>query len=197
MTKIQVRKQFTTIMWSLYSLACCFQYDEDTSSKAIHNSTHSSLAYSRLFSIWRRYKFESNSQQRQRRSGSDRVVFNMTKIQVRKQFTTWKQPTRRKSALFSIWRRYKFESNSQPSKHYTIRSGCCFQYDEDTSSKAIHNSRQRPLRRSTVVFNMTKIQVRKQFTTGLTPKTSYHANTQNGRHPAKPVPRLVQRRFVP
>ena len=41
MTKIQVRKQFTTYRTPWFLLACCFQYDEDTSSKAIHNSlTH-------------------------------------------------------------------------------------------------------------------------------------------------------------
>ena len=67
----------------------CFQYDEDTSSKAIHNSSCSS-------------------------NDNDLVVFNMTKIQVRKQFTT-------------------------QSTAVTQRASC-FQYDEDTSSKAIHNS---------------------------------------------------------
>ena len=140
MTKIQVRKQFTTIgqisstlaelfsIWRRYKFesnsqrcsipastsASCFQYDEDTSSKAIHNS------------LWISLKFLC-------------VVFNMTKIQVRKQFTT-------RLALCCRWL-------------------CCFQYDEDTSSKAIHNFHQVQTVFVEVVFNMTKIQVRKQFTT--------------------------------
>ena len=69
-------------------LVGCFQYDEDTSSKAIHNAI-ASKARALL------------------------VVFNMTKIQVRKQFTTI-------------------------NKLFPLNIGC-FQYDEDTSSKAIHN----------------------------------------------------------
>ena len=166
MTKIQVRKQFTTkvnkdvfidglfSIWRRYKFesnsqplsvvaffrSSCFQYDEDTSSKAIHNC-QSQIGLSR----W--------------------VVFNMTKIQVRKQFTTtdWELPLQ--TSLFSIWRRYKFESNSQQLTQYQYQSYRCFQYDEDTSSKAIHNKSTIALIRSSVVFNMTKIQVRKQFTT--------------------------------
>ena len=165
MTKIQVRKQFTTFLALFWSLHCCFQYDEDTSSKAIHNNHSFSRSSSVLFSIWRRYKFESNSQRpvwaiklRLRCFQYDEdtsskaihnmgfllffwkpVVFNMTKIQVRKQFTT-------------------------PSQCQVDRVRC-FQYDEDTSSKAIHNVLLYIISRSSVVFNMTKIQVRKQFTT--------------------------------
>ena len=194
MTKIQVRKQFTTTpvllnwglqlfsIWRRYKFESnsqrlciaptlcvrCFQYDEDTSSKAIHNRvmyislpgtvvfnmtkiqvrkqfttiSFSSVNFSVLFSIWRRYKFESNSQRRRLTFGWEFVVFNMTKIQVRKQFTTKDVVVCKVPKLFSIWRRYKFESNSQP-----VHAG------RDTSR---------------VVFNMTKIQVRKQFTTGLT-----------------------------
>ena len=141
MTKIQVRKQFTTraivlsigqplfSIWRRYKFEsnsqrkcrstlcalCCFQYDEDTSSKAIHN------LHRRHILLWC-------------------VVFNMTKIQVRKQFTTLSVVTPRVSALFSIWRRYKFESNSQRTCCWCRLPACCFQYDEDTSSKAIHNS---------------------------------------------------------
>ena len=118
---------------------CCFQYDEDTSSKAIHNSSFRRATSARLFSIWRRYKFESNSQLPIPLKIPFIVVFNMTKIQVRKQFTT------RFIRLRLLW--------------------CCFQYDEDTSSKAIHNSINLTFQLSAVVFNMTKIQVRKQFTT--------------------------------
>ena len=143
----------------------CFQYDEDTSSKAIHNGLAAD-------------------------ADCPPVVFNMTKIQVRKQFTTvalflclliscfqYDEDTSSKaihnqslhlrciSRLFSIWRRYKFESNSQRlhlSKNFLTG---CFQYDEDTSSKAIHNERLAWVMLLSVVFNMTKIQVRKQFTT--------------------------------
>ena len=91
MTKIQVRKQFTTFISFCFCLTRCFQYDEDTSSKAIHNIVSFKFALA-----W--------------------VVFNMTKIQVRKQFTTFRGCFHRRHKLFSIWRRYKFESNSQ---HYT------------------------------------------------------------------------------
>ena len=77
MTKIQVRKQFTTPIQKIKFRLGCFQYDEDTSSKAIHNS------------------FELKNL-------ASCVVFNMTKIQVRKQFTT--EPTVKPCAirLFSI-----------------------------------------------------------------------------------------------
>ena len=140
MTKIQVRKQFTTLLTSDLARRRCFQYDEDTSSKAIHNLT-------RQLSLW------------------IDVVFNMTKIQVRKQFTTpclyfktqlrcfqYDEDTSSKAihnvtdqrlsapTLFSIWRRYKFESNSQPNSSVVALNWRCFQYDEDTSSKAIHNA---------------------------------------------------------
>ena len=190
MTKIQVRKQFTTIHFTIVWVDCCFQYDEDTSSKAIHNNHVIVVLLSVLFSIWRRYKFESNSQPPQlflyqanccfqydedtsskaihNMEAADQkkvgVVFNMTKIQVRKQFTTqlctlfgfsccfqYDEDTSSKAIhnrskrcpsqylLFSIWRRYKFESNSQLKTAATTPFDRCFQYDEDTSSKAIHN----------------------------------------------------------
>ena len=168
MTKIQVRKQFTTSqkknkyslwlfsIWRRYKFESnsqlqgivgrfdtrCFQYDEDTSSKAIHN----------VFTI---------------ASSVNLVVFNMTKIQVRKQFTTPCKNHYTPTSLFSIWRRYKFESNSQPIPKALIKWDSCFQYDEDTSSKAIHNVNYACVTRRLVVFNMTKIQVRKQFTTYL------------------------------
>ena len=119
-----------------------------------------------LFSIWRRYKFESNSQQPSSLCFWCIVVFNMTKIQVRKQFTTVILLDPSGVRLFSIWRRYKFESNSQRDILSSIDSPCCFQYDEDTSSKAIHNKVLGIYFFAKVVFNMTKIQVRKQFTTG-------------------------------
>ena len=143
----------------------CFQYDEDTSSKAIHNFTSFNRLLLSLFSIWRRYKFESNSQLNQVTMLLMLVVFNMTKIQVRKQFTTSQKIDDGRTQLFSIWRRYKFESNSQLESEVGVRNCRCFQYDEDTSSKAIHNVAGFLLTTSIVVFNMTKIQVRKQFTT--------------------------------
>ena len=139
MTKIQVRKQFTTRIFSTLLLSRCFQYDEDTSSKAIHNNDPNNGPVVGLFSIWRRYKFESNSQPLQSSYLQKCVVFNMTKIQVRKQFTTQPLSTLLRVQLFSIWRRYKFESNSQRFFNCRVKFHCCFQYDEDTSSKAIHN----------------------------------------------------------
>ena len=139
MTKIQVRKQFTTGRHDRRRPPSCFQYDEDTSSKAIHNHSLDRLWLDLLFSIWRRYKFESNSQRIDRRWFYPSVVFNMTKIQVRKQFTTSIPKALTKCVLFSIWRRYKFESNSQLCCHSFSCFLSCFQYDEDTSSKAIHN----------------------------------------------------------
>ena len=174
MTKIQVRKQFTTDQYLLQ----CFLL---------------------LFSIWRRYKFESNSQHIHRRSNfvwscfqydedtsskaihnniaenpvRRSVVFNMTKIQVRKQFTTVRLFTFARYALFSIWRRYKFESNSQLSSKVSRLFLRCFQYDEDTSSKAIHNTLPHVQVLFGVVFNMTKIQVRKQFTTPSNPSRTW------------------------
>ena len=167
MTKIQVRKQFTTVRILLLLIRGCFQYDEDTSSKAIHNSLGVNNRANLLFSIWRRYKFESNSQLPMDTMEFKGVVFNMTKIQVRKQFTTARSRPLSRSSLFSIWRRYKFESNSQHEGRDGLQWNRCFQYDEDTSSKAIHNHFITNQKSGEVVFNMTKIQVRKQFTTAV------------------------------
>ena len=219
MTKIQVRKQFTTTngvteqcfelfsIWRRYKfesnsqqklpLSCqsqsCFQYDEDTSSKAIHNcplglskrwvvvfnmtkiqvrkqfTTISPMfcRASSLFSIWRRYKFESNSQPELYSGAGNPSCFQYDEDTSSKAIHNSSRSLPSLYLLFSIWRRYKFESNSQLSLASNSSWVSCFQYDEDTSSKAIHNSAPHRTYPSLVVFNMTKIQVRKQFTTVL------------------------------
>ena len=129
----------------------------------------------RLFSIWRRYKFESNSQHAWfnyvRRCG----CFQYDEDTSSKAIHNFKLIHFFSIQLFSIWRRYKFESNSQQSVYPAVMEFRCFQYDEDTSSKAIHNGVSDTMPIITVVFNMTKIQVRKQFTTASTPY--YHINS--------------------
>ena len=146
--------------------SCIIKY-KDTNLKAIHNNVfavhiRSAVVLSNTkIQIWKqfttkgtpypspeglyyqiqRYKFESNSQQMEAWATSHRVVLSNTKIQIWKQFTThwrWHSQTR---ALYYQIQRYKFESNSQ---HPIILNP-----------------------KSTVVLSNTKIQIWKQFTTGL------------------------------
>ena len=63
----------------------------------------------------------------------------MTKIQFWKQFTTRRLHERYKGVLYSVWQRYNFESNLQPTHAGNINAKSCIQYDKDTILKAIYN----------------------------------------------------------
>mgnify|MGYP005917693993 CR=1 FL=1 len=92
----------------------CFQWFKDTNSKANHNVRFStSLDY--------------------------RVVFNGSKILIRKQITTY-------------------------SNRKSFKMGC-FQWFKDTNSKANHNYLSPIPQKTLVVFNGSKILIRKQITT--------------------------------
>ena len=79
--------------------------------------------------------------------------------------------------LYSICQRYNFESNLQLAYDYGLLSSSCIRYVKDTILKAIYNSWRCYLGRLLAVFDMSKIQFWKQFTTSLTrtisPQTLY------------------------
>ena len=93
-----------------------------------------------LYSICQRYNFESNLQLHYRRPLFYVAVFDMSKIQFWKQFTT-----------FAVSKKVK---------------QCCIRYVKDTILKAIYNACMANAELFTAVFDMSKIQFWKQFTTG-------------------------------
>ena len=95
-----------------------------------------------LYSICQRYNFESNLQRPYVQCGTNSAVFDMSKIQFWKQFTTGE-------GLYII-----------------IDS--CIRYVKDTILKAIYNDLPITLLVQWAVFDMSKIQFWKQFTTGRT-----------------------------
>ena len=115
-SKIQVWKQFTT--------AC-----------------HTGLAVLGLFESGQRYKFESNSQQRNAHTAFGLAVWIRSKIQVWKQFTT----------IYAVM----------------LSLRCCLNQVKDTSLKAIHNYSAHSSQFRQAVWIRSKIQVWKQFTTFL------------------------------
>ena len=166
MSKIQIWKQFTTRSASVRTAAAlflicqrykfesnsqpkacdhavtvrCFWYVKDTNLKAIHNHRLSMMP-------------------------SGRVVSDMSKIQIWKQFTTGGAWECGRAGLFLICQRYKFESNSQLVTSNRNEAVCCFWYVKDTNLKAIHNYYYDYGLLKSVVSDMSKIQIWKQFTT--------------------------------
>ena len=114
MSKIQFWKQFTTLCW-----------DKEKRSA--------------LYSICQRYNFESNLQRGDANGEFLDTVFDMSKIQFWKQFTTPAAIFKATLSLYSICQRYNFESNLQRRRCVWIT--LC------------------------TVFDMSKIQFWKQFTT--------------------------------
>ena len=92
-----------------------------------------------LYSICQRYNFESNLQQQKDFQIAQSAVFYMSKIQFWKQFTTT-------GDLFMGYQR-------------------CIRYVKDTILKAIYNTPALTRKRASAVFDMSKIQFWKQFTT--------------------------------
>ena len=97
-----------------FSSFSCIQYDKDTILKAIYNLNKIVVTVGR-------------------------AVFSMTKIQFWKQFTTARWCTQHVPQLYSVWQRYNFESNLQPSWRRICKVLRCIQYDKDTILKAIYN----------------------------------------------------------
>ena len=114
MSKIQFWKQFTTI-FRVYNIITL------------------------LYSICQRYNFESNLQLAIVSLLNSYAVFDMSKIQFWKQFTTFGRCCCHFSQLYSICQRYNFESNLQPAFAFSAPSLCCIRYVKDTILKAIYN----------------------------------------------------------
>ena len=93
------------------------------------------------------------------------AVFDMSKIQFWKQFTTGMLMRAQTTSLYSICQRYNFESNLQHSIFFIDNHSCCIRYVKDTILKAIYNRSRRYGRKNGAVFDMSKIQFWKQFTT--------------------------------
>ena len=89
----------------------------------------------------------------------------MSKIQFWKQFTTCNLSLSEIKLLYSICQRYNFESNLQQSDRYTFEGLYCIRYVKDTILKAIYNKGGATTTTNPTVFDMSKIQFWKQFTT--------------------------------
>ena len=140
MSKIQFWKQFTTrVSWR--------------------------FGQGRLYSICQRYNFESNLQPFHLLCRRNHTVFDMSKIQFWKQFTTGRWRGRIWSWLYSICQRYNFESNLQRCSFNASLVVNCIRYVKDTILKAIYNGKTVVYETFTTVFDMSKIQFWKQFTT--------------------------------
>ena len=140
MSKIQFWKQFTTQFFKC----------------AVHK---------RLYSICQRYNFESNLQQATKKATSTLAVFDMSKIQFWKQFTTKHFTFLFACKLYSICQRYNFESNLQRALKKGLQVWSCIRYVKDTILKAIYNATHLHSFHRRAVFDMSKIQFWKQFTT--------------------------------
>ena len=119
-----------------------------------------------MSTVLQRYKFESNSQQKQVSGAShsgcllsckdtnlkaihntiqslmtrSRDVYCPAKIQIWKQFTTSALALAANTAMSTVLQRYKFESNSQPPPISGGSPWRCLLSCKDTNLKAIHNS---------------------------------------------------------
>ena len=187
--KFESNSQLTLLLLIEHS-SCCNQY-KDTNLKAIHNQHPFIRLVNGLLQSVQRYKFESNSQQllttpklrycccNQYKDTNLKAIHNMnaalsfwgavvaisTKIQIWKQFTTWRGNTPSLHRLLQSVQRYKFESNSQRDGSLADWLGCCCNQYKDTNLKAIHNQIRRIVKLIWVVAISTKIQIWKQFTT--------------------------------
>ena len=193
MSKIQFWKQFTTYSFCALSLAIlysicqrynfesnlqrdnelgkstvyCIRYVKDTILKAIYNYPLIYRLLLPLYSICQRYNFESNLQHSPGFFGIQNTVFDMSKIQFWKQFTTQIMRDIFYKILYSICQRYNFESNLQRVPWLSTYFFNCIRYVKDTILKAIYNKIYRLICAYNTVFDMSKIQFWKQFTTFL------------------------------
>ena len=132
--------RFKFLKYSILYISCCIRYVKDTILKAIYNKQITGLA--EAF-----------------------AVFDMSKIQFWKQFTTSREPCGTCNMLYSICQRYNFESNLQLEKVSVLSIPSCIRYVKDTILKAIYNGSKKKTRSFSAVFDMSKIQFWKQFTT--------------------------------
>ena len=138
MSKIQFWKQFTTWTYQTHNQKHCIRYVKDTILKAIYNL-------------------------RLRLLPLHLTVFDMSKIQFWKQFTTSNTWRSKGWKLYSICQRYNFESNLQLKYLSPKRLQHCIRYVKDTILKAIYNGLGIKVSAMTTVFDMSKIQFWKQI----------------------------------
>ena len=163
--KIYIWKQITTREGETMDDLCCLWYCKDIHLEANHNYPEgSSGVYSvvydiakiyiwkqittqfqvvlkrlLLFMILQRYTFGSKSQ----RINIDKkvllVVYDIAKIYIWKQITTWRVFAFSKALLFMILQRYTFGSKSQPSPCAKSIICSCLWYCKDIHLEANHN----------------------------------------------------------
>ena len=172
---------------------CCIRYVKDTILKAIYNYIPFDRYCKVLYSICQRYNFESNLQHILKElktirsciryvkdtilkaiynikpfwTGETLAVFDMSKIQFWKQFTTFYNGSFIGAMLYSICQRYNFESNLQRAIQDESTATSCIRYVKDTILKAIYNLYSVAFCNWGAVFDMSKIQFWKQFTTSM------------------------------
>ena len=118
-----------------------------------------------LFSICKRYNFESKSQHLLQYAEGGLDCFRYVKDTILKANHNNFKHVRDFIKLFSICQRYNFESKSQHSYENDKSSIYCFRYVKDTILKANHNLICIVWTNAITVFDMSKIQFWKQITT--------------------------------
>ena len=118
-----------------------------------------------LYSICQRYNFESNLQHILVSSSFYYGCIRYVKDTILKAIYNTRQPNKKAPLLYSICQRYNFESNLQPRSIIFDTANSCIRYVKDTILKAIYNRATDGKMRLTAVFDMSKIQFWKQFTT--------------------------------
>ncbi len=164
--KIQISKQFTTtwsefcLLLSLFVLGSrykfqsnsqlpltilpkspyCLFWAQDTNFKAIHNNIPATTANAAIvcFGLKIQISKQFTTDTRCVCVGSWIVCFGL-KIQISKQFTTEIACDELPIRLFVLGSRYKFQSNSQPSRMRIYTQIHCLFWAQDTNFKAIHN----------------------------------------------------------
>ena len=166
MSKIQFWKQFTTSVKAkafnrlLYSICQRYNFESNLQLGGIGSILGGScIRYVKdtiLKAIYNRHAYACSN---------DFAVFDMSKIQFWKQFTTTKVRENKVFKLYSICQRYNFESNLQLLCVLDSRCSSCIRYVKDTILKAIYNMHSKAIKSLWAVFDMSKIQFWKQFTT--------------------------------
>ena len=100
------------------ALRIVFNMSKIQISKQITTTSLSSRQDLRLYSICQRYRFQSKLQPRIRSGLLSQIVFNMSKIQISKQITTFISEGSSLDELYSICQRYRFQSKLQPGDFY-------------------------------------------------------------------------------
>ena len=118
-----------------------------------------------LYSICQRYNFESNLQLWYTIENKKRGCIRYVKDTILKAIYNLLKADVFFLLLYSICQRYNFESNLQLFVCSFITDDRCIRYVKDTILKAIYNFDIRLRIKNGAVFDMSKIQFWKQFTT--------------------------------